>query len=291
VKANIADSNGGGLYFEGTGISSSANTMHVLGCEFFGNRTALGEGGAIYGSWVKGDVLNSTFTSNSADVGSGGAMSLTNMGASNLLTVANTVFWNNSANGTSISGGAVNLGESQPNVAHAANATFVNCTMADNVVGACVDGQAIYISTYSAPNSAIYNCILALNGGVGCPTSNPIGEGAAATVQYTDCYVPPPVIVLHGGTGNIQGDPLFRNHGVAGGLTLKALSPCIDSADYVQIPADIHDLDGDGDFAEKLPLDLLYQNRLINRIEPDTGHADPGYPGSTYLDMGAYEKP
>jgi hypothetical protein len=184
----------------------------------------------------------------------------------------------------------VYLGDSSLSSSYGAAATIVNCTMADNLIGSCSDGQAIYLSTNAVTNSAIYNCILALNNAGSCTTANPIGEAAPATVAYTDSYVTLGVNVAHSGTMNASIDPQFRNHGLAGGLTLQAGSYCIDAADYSRVPADTYDIDGNGNTGEKLPFDFLYQRRLVDRVETDTGHTD-STPGHTYLDMGAYEKP
>ena len=290
LKSNYADMNGGGLYFVGTGGSSGiANTLHLVGCEFNGNWTTFADGGAVYGSWVKGDAVNCNFLGNHVG-NNGGAMYLWNMGAANPFGVTDCVFWNNAAYGGSSLGGAVYLGGSSLSSSYGAAATFVNCTMADNLIGSCSDGQAIYLTTNAVTNSRVYNCILALNNAGGCGTSNPIGEAAAATVEYTDCFVTAGVNVLHAGTGNLWADPKFRNHALAGGLTLLAGSDCIDAADYGRVPADIYDIDGNGNTGEKLPFDFLYQRRLVDRVEVDKGHSD-STPGHTYLDMGAYEKP
>lgn len=288
VKSNAADYEGGGLYFQGPG-TGVANTLHVLGCVFEGNRSWYTDGGAIYGSWVKGDMLNVNFQNNSVP-GNGGALFLSNMGVGNPFSAADCIFWNNSATGSGSLGGAVYLGSSSMSSSYGANATFINCTMADNSIGSCAAGQAVYLHANAVANSAIYNCILALNNVGNCPVGNPIGEGALATVQYTDCWATAGAAVAHGGTGNIEKDPKFRNHALAGGLTLQVGSFCLDAADYMRVPTDVHDLDGNGITGEKLPLDFLFQRRLVDRPEADTGHSD-ATPGHTYLDMGAYEKP
>jgi hypothetical protein len=64
-------------------------------------------------------------------------------------------------------------------------------------------------------------------------------------------------------------------------------SDCIDYGDYTRIPADIADLDEDGDTTEKLPLDLLEATRRIDRHGP--GEDAPT--GVDIVDRGCYERP
>lgn len=288
VTSNGADYEGGGLYVEGPG-TGIASTVHIVGCEFTSNHSWYLDGGAVLGSWVKGDILNTNFVGN-ASMGNGGALNLWNMGVGNPMTITDCVFWNNAANGTSALGGAVYLGGSSMSSFYGANATFVNCTMADNSMSTCGAGQAVYVTTDAAVNSAIYNSILAANGGGTCGTSDPLACPLALAVQYTDCWASSQGHATHFGSGNIEVDPLFRNHALAGGLTLKVNSPCIDAADYLRVPTDLHDIDGNGVFLEPLPLDFLFQRRMVDRPEVDTGHSG-STPGTTFLDMGAYEKP
>ncbi len=83
-----------------------------------------------------------------------------------------------------------------------------------------------------------------------------------------------------GGVGNINLDPLFRKPTPAGSvatpgsvdLRLQAASPCRDAGNFIAIPADTFDVDGDLITAELLP-DLLLQPRVH---------------GAT-VDMGSYE--
>ena len=76
---------------------------------------------------------------------------------------------------------------------------------------------------------------------------------------------------VHAGAGNINLDPLFVG-GTKHVLRLQTESPCIDEGDP-ELPPDLADLDGDGDTAEPLPLDLAGNTRAVG----------------TAVDMGAYE--
>src|SRR6185369_16115785 len=68
-------------------------------------------------------------------------------------------------------------------------------------------------------------------------------------------------------------------------LRLIASSPCIDEARNADVPADVADLDGDGNTAEPTPLDLALRLRFYNHVAtPDTGSGTP-----PIVDMGCYE--
>jgi predicted outer membrane repeat protein len=284
-RSNFATTDGGGLYFEG---GPTFNTLNLINCVFDTNG-ANDNGGGLGGSLLSGQVVNTLFSENWTQNSHGAGMYLKTMGDTNVLTVTNCSFWNNQAGfngGLGLGqGGAIYLGESAPTTAGGAHAQFVNCTMADNRASACLAGQAILISTHS--QSAIYSSILAFNGGT-CAAQDPIG--GASVVEYTDFWVPNGSFVgQHPNGHNIEFDPLFQSH-ATGRLTLVANSKCIDAADYDRLPPDSFDLDGDGiGSLEPISLDLLFQKRLVDRAETDTGHASDGI--HTYLDMGAYEAP
>jgi hypothetical protein len=68
-------------------------------------------------------------------------------------------------------------------------------------------------------------------------------------------------------------------------LQLLSSSPCIDAGDNAAVPADMLDLDGDGNTTEPLPFDLSGWARFVNDpLIPDTGSGTP-----PIVDMGAYE--
>lgn len=64
-------------------------------------------------------------------------------------------------------------------------------------------------------------------------------------------------------------------------------SPAIDAADNSAVPADVSDMDADGDTAEKVPLDLDGHSRFADI--PDVVHTGVG--PAPIVDMGAYEVP
>jgi hypothetical protein len=66
-------------------------------------------------------------------------------------------------------------------------------------------------------------------------------------------------------------------------------SPCIDAGDNTVVPIDSHDLDNDGNTAERVPVDLDGLSRFVDDpFTIDSGRSDPpNYP--QIVDMGAYE--
>ena len=86
------------------------------------------------------------------------------------------------------------------------------------------------------------------------------------------------------GSNNINADPMFVD--AAGqDLHLSPGSPCIDAADNTAVPPDTPDLDGDGDTAEPIPVDLDGNPRFAD----DPGVIDCGNGTPPIVDMGAYE--
>ncbi len=73
------------------------------------------------------------------------------------------------------------------------------------------------------------------------------------------------------GGGNIDVDPSFISESRSD-FRLRSDSPCIDTGDTSLLPADIWDLDKDGDVEEPLPLDFNGNSRVVGAV-----------------DMGAYE--
>jgi len=96
------------------------------------------------------------------------------------------------------------------------------------------------------------------------------------------------------GHGNIDADPLFvdpdgpdddPNTFEDNDYRLTAGSPCIDAGDNTAVPADVLDLDGDGDTEEPIPFDLDSNPRFVD----DPGMPDSGNGAPPIVDMGAYE--
>ena len=111
----------------------------------------------------------------------------------------------------------------------------------------------------------VTNCILWNDTG-----SGEIYDGSSSASVTYSC-----VSGGYTGTGNIGSDPLFVDGG-AGNVRLQcsgSASPCIGAGSNEALPLDVTDLDGDGRAAEKLPVDLDGNPRVVDGT----------------VDMGAYE--
>jgi hypothetical protein len=123
------------------------------------------------------------------------------------------------------------------------------------------------------------NCIL---WGDTATDGNEIALANSSTIDVNYCDVKGGIAAIYNdGTGsiiwgdNIDADPCFVDPN--GRLSLG--SPCIDAGDNNSVPADVADIDGDGNTVEVLPWDLEGHYRISD------GDCD----GNSTVDMGAYE--
>ncbi len=150
-----------------------------------------------------------------------------------------------------------------------------HCTFTNNVTG-----SLLYV-TLAAPisNSILYDNDLATFGRI---FTSPFG-GSTFNVKYSN------IQGGHPGVGNIDAEPLFRDplgpDGVAGtlddDLRLLPFSPSAETGSNAATPADILDVDGDGDTTEALPFDIDGLARVL----------DADNDGTATTDMGAHEVP
>ena len=138
----IDDANGGALY--GDGGALYGNNLNLINCNFINNVSAY-VGGAINGN---GDIYiaGCNFINNSVDNGDGGAISC----FSNNMTVTNSTFINNNANGK---GGAISL-----SVYNNSLFNISDCVFIDNVATNNGGGIFAYIGSTSGENLKVYNC-------------------------------------------------------------------------------------------------------------------------------------
>jgi len=247
----------------GGGMLNSSSSPTVTNCTFVGNWTTRMGGGMdnIYGS--SPIVTNCAFRGNSAFQG-GGMRNL--QGSSTVVT--NCVFAGNSAD----SGGGMHNDSSLPKV--------TNCTFRRNTAAI---GSGIYDTGGGA---TVTNSILWGNSGLA-----PIEAlGGTSVVNYS-------IVELGwtgiGGLGVLDADPLFVDadgpDAVPGtyddNLQLLAGSPAIDAGSNAVVPADLGDVDYDGDLGESVPLDLGRDRRFVD--DPASTDAGDGKP--PIVDMGAFE--
>jgi predicted outer membrane repeat protein len=291
-----AATHAGGAFFS-TGTCSPA----ILSCEFRDNRAAV-QGGALCCLAGSTPALMSGRLVGNLSYGAGGAAHLdadASLDLINVVLIANTA-------GTV--GGGVNL-------AGASRFSATNCLFNGNVAGSDDGGGALRGELVGV--AVLYDCTITANrallgGGVSTNggdfrlfnsilwgNTNHCGAseaaqlftgGAPAEVHYCDLQG---WSGYFGGVGNFGRDPQFvapaGPDGVAGteddDLRLGPASPCIDAGDNGAVPADIFDLNRNGDTSEPLPFDLAGQTRLVDDPDvPDTGAGTP-----PLVDIGAWE--
>ena len=256
---------------DGGAIDVDRANPRIMDCVFVGNTAQ--DGGAIYFLNSLSTLIHCKFAQNAAE-NTGGALRA--YGAS---VDAIGCLWNNN---TAVRGGAFHNGASS-------FATLVNCTVYGN--SATIAGGGLACMNGSIPT--LRNCILWLN-------QDTEGFDESAQIHMGTTLIPD---IAHtclqgwtgtwGGLGNHGADPLFFDadgpDGMPGteddDLRLSIDSTCIDAGDNLALPADIYDLDEDGDTVESLPVDLLLQPRLIDDITmPDSGAGT-----APLVDLGACE--
>ncbi|MHC4790255.1 MAG: S8 family serine peptidase [Planctomycetota bacterium] len=261
----------------------------------FTENTAAWDGGAINIYVSSPTIINCTFSRNSAIGNDGGAINnelISSPTITNCSFIANSAFdW----------GGAIrNLSGCNP--------TITNCTF---IANSGDDGGAMFYFFRCRPT--ITNATFAANSGrngnaLACDSwfaqhrsniriTNSIFADGGDEIRNFDNS---PITITYSniqdgypGEGNINTDPCFVEPGrwdsnglwLDGDYRLLTDSPCIDAADNTSVPADITDLDGDGNTAELVPCDLDGDRRFLEHpVIPDTGYGSP-----PVVDMGAYE--
>jgi len=313
-RGNLAWQFRGGAYFGAGG--DTPKVARFIDCLFVENRafsySTGSDGGAIFCE-PNAPVLLSRceFTGNSAQAGHfswgmGGALCSLADG----VVLHGCRFFGNSGNG----GGAVWTGRrtqmadcifsgNQARWAGAVavfvgSAALVNCTLAGN---RAEDGGGVGCEYGSV---AVSNCVLwgntAVNADSAYKAQVHTSAGGTASLRHS-CVQG----VLTGAPGEdppnpadfpgcTEADPLFVDpdgpDGIRGtsddDLRVQAGSPCLDAGDNAAVPADVLDLDGDGNRAERLPVDVLGQPRRVD----DPAAPDVGAGTAPLVDMGAHER-
>jgi parallel beta-helix repeat protein len=232
----------------GGGLFNDWSDPTVTGCTFSKN-AALFAGGAMYNLNSSSMVTRCTFSRNSAS--SGGGM----YNDTSDPNVTNCTFSGNSNSGMY----DVN---SNPNVTNctfsgSSNSGMYNVNSAPNVTNCTFSGNSGGGMYDSNSNPTVTNCILWGNDG-----PQIYNDSSSPTVTYSD------VQGGYAGTGNIDADPRFDHD-----YHLFPWSPCVNAGDNDSVPADITDIDGDGNTTEPIPFDIEGNPRIV-------GDA---------IDMGAYE--
>ncbi len=244
----------------GGGIHNDGGSPRIVRCAIVGN--AAGRGGGVFnGNGSNPTFVNTTIDDNIADGAGGAGMRNENSGP---LLINCTLTGNNTI--AAGSGGAM--------FNSASTASLIHCTLAENSSAATIGGGIV---ANLSDATTLESCVAWGNG-----TLQLLGVLPTGIINYS-C-----IEGGAGGVGNIASDPLFAN-APGGDFTLQATSPCLDRADNTLVPADLADLDSDGNTAERTPIDLNESSRFIDALgAPDLGVPDPpDYVRIT--DMGAYE--
>jgi hypothetical protein len=248
----------------GGGIANWSDETIVVDCTFDG-LVAEG-GGAMTNVNASPSIVNCRFIGNQCFLFDGGAM--WNTGDSAPLIV-NCIFSGNAS--TSGSGGSGAIFHDATGSLLAANCTFVGNSANPSLPGA---GALVGAGT------TLRNCIVVHN------TPGQLHSSVAATYSCIEggwsgagnLAAASPGFVDELGADDIPGT-------LDDDLRLVESSPCIDAARNEDVPADVADIDDDGDSTEVTPLDLAMRGRFYDRVAtPDTGAGTP-----PIVDMGAFE--
>jgi predicted outer membrane repeat protein len=256
---------GGGLY-NNYGYSPLTNII-------FANNTAEYDGGGMYNMGHTA-LANVTFNGNSAGDQGGGLysdsieLSLANVSFSGNLAAEGggiyNIFGDPTLANVTFSGNSADYGGGMYN--YYGDPTLVNAIMWDNVAGTA--GNQIYNAS-STPT--ISYSLIQLCGGSGGGWNPSLGVDGGGNID-TD-----PLFVDADGPDDIAGTPDDNVH-------LQNTSPAIDAGDSTSVPADIGDLDGDGNTTEMLPYDRDNHPRFADMPVTDTGFGPV-----PIVDMGVYE--
>jgi predicted outer membrane repeat protein len=285
-RENVNTGDSGGAVYLSEATSDAASPALFLGCRFERNRGTSGGGLFAFGTALA--VVNTVFVGNRAtlsETGRGGAVFVntapaTAPGGGPGVAFANVVVAGNEGR----DGGGLLLAN-LPGAARLVNAT---------VAGNRSLGVGGGVSTFEAGGLSFENSIL---------WGNEVPEGAEGGVALFHEAGEGPTVersIVEGGCpvavdceGVLDADPLFARSPHPGGdgawgtadddygsLRLVEGSPGVDAGLASLLPADRWDLDGDGDTAEPLPLDVAGDPRVVG-AEVDLGAYEGTVPVST----------
>ncbi len=263
--ATIFDSRGGGLFVRSSGGVIHSNVISANFTERYG--------GGVYFNNSTTLFVNNHVTANESKEEGGGVMCLN---ASP--TLANSVIVGNQA--VTAGGGLYSVNS----VVTIRNTSITANVAATGLAIACDSENQQDPSVINVANSIIWDA------------SDWFWNNDSTTLAVAFSNTPSPVA----GIGNLNTDPLFMrtpSPGLDGewrtedddfgDLRLMPGSPCIDAARNTDVPADLADLDNDGELSERTPIDLAGGPRFIN----DPSKTDTGGGLSPTVDMGPYEAP
>ncbi|MHC4214300.1 MAG: right-handed parallel beta-helix repeat-containing protein [Planctomycetota bacterium] len=286
----------GGTDSAGSGMFNSSSSPTLIDCAFMHNAAAWPGGGGMFNKYGSSPTLiNCVFIGNKSGGFDGGRAGAIKNWEGSSPTLVNCVFIGNYAQWD---GGAIY--SSGNYVATVSSPTFVNCTFAGNWAGrrggaiVQASGELTLTNSIMWDNTSPEGNVVYLRegsqvDGTANVTYSDIEDGLSGFHIEEGCS-------LTWGEGNIDGDPCFALPGywddpcgtpgdanddiwVDGDYHLQMVSPCIDAGDNNSVPADVADIDGDGNTVEAMPWDLDGHYRI----------GDGDCDGNSTVDMGAYE--
>jgi hypothetical protein len=251
---------GGALYVNGY------QSVSISHCEFRANR-ATRDGGAIW-SYTTSSLaalrIDDCLFAGNVSAGFGGALAAISTNFGSPLSITGSTFTGNQCTGGF--GGAMSF-------RFGVAPSISNCILWGDSAGSAGPEISMRDSGPGAPSVAVSWCDV---------------QGGQAAVHVNTG-------TLTWGAGNIDLDPAFNDPDgpdndpltfFDNDYRLALASPCIDAADNGLIPADVTDIDGDGNTTEPVPLDLLLAARRSEvPAVPNTGNGAP-----PIVDMGSYER-
>jgi len=234
---------GGAIY------ASSIGTLDIQDTTI--NDSAASHGGGVFGRGTDVTLTNSLVTGNSAGYFGGGVY----VRLSSTLAVTNSTIHGNTSNGK---GGGISASSS--------SVTLVNSTVTGNQADA--DGSVTTrgggIDDFGSTITVI-NSVVAENTSGTSMTANDV----SGTIDTADHSFFGTTVTTGSGSGNLNGagDPMLGELLDNGGTVLSRSpldgSPLIGAGSNALLPADVFDIDHDGDTTETLPLDGRDGLRLV----------------------------
>ncbi len=264
-------------------VNNGENSYHVVTAESLsgavidgftiagGNANGVAtdrSGGGLYVLGGSPAVLNSTVSNNSADAFGGGVW----IDEGNSPSIVNTQVIDNRVTQVLGAGLAVTQGNA---------VSILNSVVARNTTPGIGGGLYVDVASPSITNTVVAANVAGETGGIGGIWCTACGGSATFTNLIVWGNVPDGIddkfadesVVSHSvvqggwpGVANIDLDPLFVG---PGNYRLTAASPARNTGDNTAVPADIFDVDGDGDTTEPTP--DLNLNPRIAEITIDMG--------------------
>lgn len=302
--ANGDNTGGGSSDGKGGGLHIVNGSAQFRNCKFLSNHANI-EGGAVYSTGGSPTFVNCLFFNNMSD-GAGGAVYHHTSGD---IDFYNCKFDRNHSFGggameISFASGDIynclfngNTSSAQAGAIYIAGAALLtrigNCTITNNAASQFCGGIYMNQGVNSPINVAISNCIIWGNTDtVSTLETRNISRNGSGTVSVNYSTIEG-WDGSFGGTANNGTNPQFVDLNGADNIAgngddnprLISSSPMCDAGDNTRVLNDVPDLNQNGNFSERLPLDLDGNARFVN----DPSMADTGVGPAPVVDRGCFE--